>query len=232
MDLDGLTGGGARLFATIEIARSVDEMVEPHGGTGGVVPPPLREPGAAEATSLAVGRRTRTADGGAGRASEPEGRERDQAAASNRCPHRRGSQRALGRLRSQAGRLDEAVASHQAERTEHLPLSAAAVALLKRIAADGSTSDSLVFPGRSTEKPLVDLRQFWNAALSAADIEDYRIYDNRHTHASHLVSSGMSLAVVGRLLGHTNPMTTQRYAHLADDPLREAADAFGRKSGL
>jgi site-specific recombinase XerD len=42
----------------------------------------------------------------------------------------------------------------------------------------------------------------------------------------------LSLAVVGRLLGHTNPVTTQRYAHLADDPLREAADMFGKKSGL
>ena len=62
-----------------------------------------------------------------------------------------------------------------------------------------------------------------------AGIRDYRVHDNRHTHASHLVSSGQSLVVVGRLLGHTNPTTTQRYAHLADDPLRQAADIFGRK---
>ncbi len=118
------------------------------------------------------------------------------------------------------------------KRTEHLPLASAAVALLKRLGPDTFGSDDLVFPGRSANKPMVDLRRFWNAVLSAAEIEDYRIHDNRHTHASHLVSSGMSLAVVGRLLGHTNPMTTQRYAHLADDPLREAADVFGRKSGL
>jgi hypothetical protein len=39
----------------------------------------------------------------------------------------------------------------------------------------------------------------------------------------------MSLAIVGRLLGHTNPSTTQRYAHLADDPLREASEIMGRK---
>jgi site-specific recombinase XerD len=65
--------------------------------------------------------------------------------------------------------------------------------------------------------------------LATADISDYRIHDNRHTHASHLVSSGISLAIVGRLLGHTNPSTTQRYAHLADDPLREASEIMGRK---
>jgi site-specific recombinase XerD len=87
-------------------------------------------------------------------------------------------------------------------------------------------------PLRESASPRVGIRRFWEAVLSAAEIEDYRIHDNRHTHASHLVSSGMSLAVVGRLLGHTNPMTTQRYAHLADDPLREAADMFGKKSGL
>lgn len=62
-----------------------------------------------------------------------------------------------------------------------------------------------------------------------ADIQDYRIHDNRHTHASQLVSSGLSLAIVGRLLGHTNPLTTQRYAHLADDPLREAAEVMAEK---
>lgn len=65
--------------------------------------------------------------------------------------------------------------------------------------------------------------------MRAAALDDYRIHDNRHTHASHLVSRGMSLPIVGRLLGHPNPSTTQRYAHLADDPLRAAAEIMGRK---
>ena len=43
------------------------------------------------------------------------------------------------------------------------------------------------------------------------------------------MSSGLSLEIVGRLLGHTNPLTTKRYAHLADDPLRAAADRIGSK---
>ena len=60
-------------------------------------------------------------------------------------------------------------------------------------------------------------------------LENYRLHDNRHTHASHLVSSGLSLEIVGRLLGHTNPLTTNRYAHLADDPLRAAVERFGSK---
>jgi site-specific recombinase XerD len=87
----------------------------------------------------------------------------------------------------------------------------------------------LFSPGRSKIKPLVDLKKFWRSLIADADIVDYRIHDNRHTHASQLVSSGMSLAIVGRLLGHTNPMTTQRYAHIADEPLRAAAEVMASK---
>ncbi len=55
----------------------------------------------------------------------------------------------------------------------------------------------------------------------------FRIHDLRHNFASHLVSSGVSLHIVGKLLGHTQPQTTARYAHLSDDPLRDAANQFG-----
>ena len=77
--------------------------------------------------------------------------------------------------------------------------------------------------------PLRGIKKFWKNVTEQADLADYRLHDNRHTHASHLVSSGLSLEIVGRLLGHTNPLTTKRYAHLADDPLRAAAERFGSK---
>jgi integrase len=54
--------------------------------------------------------------------------------------------------------------------------------------------------------------------------KDARLYDLRHTFASVGAGGGLSLPIIGRLLGHTQPRTTQRYAHLADDPLREAAE--------
>ncbi|WP_400087019.1 tyrosine-type recombinase/integrase [Yoonia sp. R78084] len=117
------------------------------------------------------------------------------------------------------------------KRTEHLPLAKAAVTLLEGIQEGQRNSSSFVFPGKSKTKPIVDLKKFWKSLIEDADISDYRIHDNRHTHASQLVSSGMSLAIVGRLLGHTNPMTTQRYAHLADEPLRAAAEVMADKMG-
>ena len=115
------------------------------------------------------------------------------------------------------------------KRTEYLPLSASVLNLLSRIKKASGGQSEFVFPGISTDKPLGDLKRFWQTIKKTADLKDYRIHDNRHTFASHLVSGGQSLPVVGRLMGHTNPATTQRYAHLADDPLREAANQFGDK---
>jgi integrase len=60
-----------------------------------------------------------------------------------------------------------------------------------------------------------------------AGLINARIYDLRHTFASIGAGGGLSLPIIGRLLGHTQARTTQRYAHLADDPLREAADRIG-----
>ena len=113
--------------------------------------------------------------------------------------------------------------------TEHLPLSGVAKELLITNRRSINSNSDFIFPGQQPDKPIVDLKRFWRSIMKSAQIEDYRIHDNRHTHASQLVSSGMSLAIVGRLLGHTNPTTTQRYAHLADDPLREAAEIMAKK---
>jgi integrase len=115
------------------------------------------------------------------------------------------------------------------KRTEHLPLSGPALALLADMRKKADPSESNLFPGNASGKPLQDIKKFWKAATAKAGVADYRLHDNRHTHASHLVSSGLSLEIVGRLLGHTNPTTTKRYAHIADDPLRAAAERFGAK---
>ena len=57
-----------------------------------------------------------------------------------------------------------------------------------------------------------------------ANILDVRLHDLRHTYASVLASAGLSLPVIGALLGHATATTTHRYAHLFDDPLRAATE--------
>ena len=60
-------------------------------------------------------------------------------------------------------------------------------------------------------------------------LTDLRLHDLRHSFASIAVGGGMSLPMIGKLLGHTQTATTARYAHLADDPLKEANDAIGSR---
>ena len=109
----------------------------------------------------------------------------------------------------------------------HLPLSTHAINLLKKMAA--TATSTYLFPGKLPDKPLQDPKKAWDTIRKQAGIPDVRIHDIRHTHASHLVSSGLSLSIVGKLLGHTQASTTQRYAHLADEPLRHATELFGSK---
>lgn len=77
--------------------------------------------------------------------------------------------------------------------------------------------------GAYPEVPLVNLKDPWGAVRRAAGLEDVRPHDLRHAFASVAVARGMSLPMIGALLGHREVKTTQRYAHLADDPQKAAA---------
>ncbi|MBO6719414.1 MAG: tyrosine-type recombinase/integrase [Rhizobiaceae bacterium] len=76
------------------------------------------------------------------------------------------------------------------------------------------------------EKPRSDLKKPWAAISRRAGIEDVHIHDLRHTFASVGAGGGMSLLTIGKLLGHADAATTQRYAHLHVDPTRAAANAI------
>jgi integrase len=76
---------------------------------------------------------------------------------------------------------------------------------------------------------LVNLQETWRAIRKRAGLDNVRIHDLRHSFASIAVASGMSLPMIGNLLGHSQPRTTARYAHLADDPMKFAADQIAQK---
>lgn len=111
------------------------------------------------------------------------------------------------------------------------PLGTAALELLDSLPrVEGSP---FVFPGAqrtlpngelAPPAPLKDVRRLWAAVRHATKLEDVRLHDLRHTLASFAVGSGYSLFITGKLLGHSQAGSTQRYAHLADDVRKEAAD--------
>ncbi|MBY3347292.1 site-specific integrase [Rhizobium laguerreae] len=89
-----------------------------------------------------------------------------------------------------------------------------------------------VFPGESRDgkiQPRTDLKRPWRLVTKAADLEDVRIHDLRHSFASIGAGDGHGLVIIGKLLGHTQSSTTERYAHLDNDPLRRASDAIAER---
>jgi integrase len=84
-----------------------------------------------------------------------------------------------------------------------------------------------VIAGKNTGARLINLQKPWRRIRAKAGLPDVRIHDLRHSFASVAAGKGMSLPVIGKLLGHTQASTTQRYAHLADDPLRVASNLIG-----
>ncbi len=75
-----------------------------------------------------------------------------------------------------------------------------------------------------------DLRS-WYRIRREAGIEDVRLHDLRHTHASHAVMNGVPVPVVSRMLGHSNTRMTLRYAHLGDRDIEAAAERVGKAIG-
>jgi len=81
-----------------------------------------------------------------------------------------------------------------------------------------------VFPGAKAGSHLVGLPRFFEGIRRRAGLVDLRLHDLRHSFASAGAAGGLSFPLIGALLGHRDPKTTQRYAHLADDPVKAAAD--------
>jgi integrase len=84
-----------------------------------------------------------------------------------------------------------------------------------------------VIAGEKLTKPRADLKRPWALVRRRAGLDGLRIHDLRHTYASFGAAGGLGLPIIGKLLGHARANTTQRYAHLDNDPLRKAADAIG-----
>jgi len=106
-----------------------------------------------------------------------------------------------------------------------LQLPAPAVAVLQGL----PHMSEYVFPAASASGHMVNIKQAWGAVLKQSGLTGWRIHDLRHAFASMMVNSGASLPIVGKILGHTQASTTQRYAHLEENPARKAAEEAADK---
>lgn len=106
-------------------------------------------------------------------------------------------------------------------------LSPPAVEVLQSIPRQGNCE--FVIVGGKVGAPYVGLNKVWDRLRVVAGLSDVRLHDLRHTFASVGAGASFGLPIIGKLLGHTQAQTTARYAHLADDPLKQAVDAIGAK---
>jgi len=117
--------------------------------------------------------------------------------------------------------------AHTKQKKAHrVPLSAPARQLLTEIKQNAGKSP-FVFPGPDADTHQAELKGAWRTICRLAGLENLRIHDLRHSYASQLASAGLSLPIIGALLGHTQAQTTARYTHLQDDPLRAATEKVG-----
>ena len=114
------------------------------------------------------------------------------------------------------------------KKIHRVPLSPEAVTLFAKIVERSDVAlmpSAYLFPHQDGYR--YDLRAPWRRICRSAGLEGLRLHDLRHSFASILAGQGLSLPIIGRLLGHSATATTARYAHLLDDPLRQAATLVG-----
>ena len=97
-----------------------------------------------------------------------------------------------------------------------------ALEVLSRI--ERESDNPYVIAGKRPGAPLVNLRKPWHRIRKKAGLGGVRIHDLRHSFASFGASAGLSLLMLGKMLGHTQAQTTARYAHLSADPVKRAVD--------
>jgi len=113
------------------------------------------------------------------------------------------------------------------KRPKTLPLSPPALEVLTKLPR---LDDAVVFPGARPGLPMRGkIESVWSEVRRTAGLDDVRLHDLRHGFASVAVAGGLGLPILGALLGHTQPSTTARYAHLSADPLRAASNLIGAR---
>lgn len=85
-----------------------------------------------------------------------------------------------------------------------------------------------VIVGKVSGQSMVNIQKPWDIIRQSAGLRDFRLHNIRHSFASIAGESGASLSRIGKLLGHKKSATTERYSHLADNPIKDLNNDVGR----
>lgn len=118
-----------------------------------------------------------------------------------------------------------ALPPHKRHPARVVPLGADALAILADLPKVKDCP--FVIVGETKDKPRADLKKSWPRIRDRAGLKGVRLHDLRHTVGSHAAASGMGLPMVGALLGHRSPTTTNLYAHFAETGIQQAANNVG-----
>lgn len=124
-------------------------------------------------------------------------------------------------------RCEARLGDTKAGRIHYIPLSPEALVIIRSLPQ--LADNPHIFVGHKKGTHLVNVNKAWTRVKTAADIEDVRLHDLRRTVGSWLATSGASLPLIGKVLNHSNPSTTQIYARLSDDPARAALAEHGKR---
>jgi integrase len=137
------------------------------------------------------------------------------------------------------GQIDfdrKVITLHQTKNGESrtLPLVGSAFSLLQERAKVRNLHDDRIFPptDRAKKAECLDLRQPWEKALKTAAITDFHWHDLRHTAASYLAMSGVSLVEISKILGHRTMQMVSRYSHLSDGHIVATGEKLAARLGI
>ena len=123
--------------------------------------------------------------------------------------------------------LDHHKTKRRTGKVKPIVLNPPAIEVLSKLTRLGKFVIAGESAGTPEEKPRPDIKKPWASISKHAGLEGLRINDLRHNFASLGVGGGMGLPIVGKLLGHTQVRTTERYVHYDNDPLRRVANTIG-----
>ncbi len=118
--------------------------------------------------------------------------------------------------------LKIAAENSKSRKVRHIQLNSTSMEIINNLDTEGKYE--YLFVNHKTGKPFVSIHKVWDKFRKKANLTDFRIHDLRHTHASMLANSGVSLYTIQNILSHSDPSVTQRYAHLSRKSLQDASN--------